>query len=226
MTVYHGGKKRIGKELADILQPIVNNSNGYCEPFCGMLGVFQHIKTHNGLSGDMNKSVIMMWNKAKRGWTPPSTCSKEQYLKIRDGRDCAEKGYICHEFAFQGIYMKCYAGSYGKSLDHSNASKRVCEISRTLKKVRFTHGDYKQFSNLEGYVIYCDPPYKGTFCNWSSFNNSEFWDWCLEMSMKNTVYVSEYSNPPYPCELVWSKDVKLTGCGFSKVRTEKLFRIL
>ncbi len=51
MTVYHGGKQRIGKQLAKV---IVQESldiaddegwsiKGYCEPFCGMLGVYQHI---------------------------------------------------------------------------------------------------------------------------------------------------------------------------------------
>jgi hypothetical protein len=51
MTAYHGGKQRLGKTLAEI---IVDTSleiaednrfelKGYCEPFCGMLGVYQHI---------------------------------------------------------------------------------------------------------------------------------------------------------------------------------------
>ena len=51
MTSYHGGKQRIGKQLAEI---IVDESigvvegdefdiKGYCEPFCGMLGVYRYI---------------------------------------------------------------------------------------------------------------------------------------------------------------------------------------
>ena len=51
MTTYHGGKQRIGKTLAQIF---VEESigiegeydfkiKGYCEPFCGMLGVYQYI---------------------------------------------------------------------------------------------------------------------------------------------------------------------------------------
>ena len=77
MTSYHGGKQRIGKQIADI---IVNESldiaddenitiKGYCEPFCGMLGVYQHIiydEYIKKLAGDTNKSVIMMWKKSTK----------------------------------------------------------------------------------------------------------------------------------------------------------------
>ena len=51
MTAYHGGKQRIGLEIAEnihLLSTILeDHSNfkikGYCEPFCGMLGVYKHI---------------------------------------------------------------------------------------------------------------------------------------------------------------------------------------
>ena len=47
MTLYAGGKKRIGEEIANVIYDISNESNfkikGYCEPFCGMMGVYQHI---------------------------------------------------------------------------------------------------------------------------------------------------------------------------------------
>ena len=82
MTSYHGGKKRIGKEISGIIvDESINISEdegwkikGYCEPFCGMLGVYQHIPKlfeEEGLklkykAGDTNKSVIMMWNEAKK----------------------------------------------------------------------------------------------------------------------------------------------------------------
>ena len=86
MCSCHGGKKRIGKELAsrivDETMDIVGEDEfeikGYCEPFCGMLGVYQYIPElfeEEGLklkykAGDTNKSVIMMWNEAQKGWEP------------------------------------------------------------------------------------------------------------------------------------------------------------
>lgn len=64
MTAYHGGKQRIGKEIASIITTISHNIKsqysfqitGYCEPFCGMLGVFSHMlidKHYNYKAGDI-----------------------------------------------------------------------------------------------------------------------------------------------------------------------------
>jgi len=100
MASYHGGKKRIGKELANIIvdetMDIIEEDDfeikGYCEPFCGMLGVYQHIPElfeEEGLklkykAGDTNKSVIMMWNKAKKGWKPPvKLVTKTKFMKMK-----------------------------------------------------------------------------------------------------------------------------------------------
>ena len=51
MTSYHGGKQKIGKKIANIIYEesiLIEEETGfkikgYCEPFCGMLGVYQHI---------------------------------------------------------------------------------------------------------------------------------------------------------------------------------------
>ena len=51
MCSYHGGKQRIGKRLSsiiadqslDIEDEYDFKIKGYCEPFCGMLGVYKHI---------------------------------------------------------------------------------------------------------------------------------------------------------------------------------------
>ena len=51
MSSYHGGKQRIGLEIAEnihLVSTIIEEHTdfvikGYCEPFCGMLGVYRHI---------------------------------------------------------------------------------------------------------------------------------------------------------------------------------------
>jgi site-specific DNA-adenine methylase len=79
MTSYHGGKQKFGKEIAyeiflnslDILEKQNNiEIKGYCEPFCGMMGVYQHIHDifDNKIkykAGDLNESVILLWKKLK-----------------------------------------------------------------------------------------------------------------------------------------------------------------
>lgn len=245
MTAYHGGKQRIGKKIAQIIvEESIDmseeegwNIKGYCEPFCGMLGVYQHIPElfeenkfklkYN--AGDVNKSVIMMWKAAQKGWKPPKTVSEKKYNQLRDGSDSAEKGYVGHQYGFGGKYFKGYAPKYGKTLDSSDASSRVVKISTKLSDVLFSYGSYEQYSNLRNCVIYCDTPYDSTEQHYrKSFDSKKFHDWCKRMSNNNIVFVSEYT-APREFEQIWSSTSKLTGVSKSqgkhksKIRTEKLY---
>lgn len=227
MSIYHGGKKRLGKELAqviydlslDIEQEYDFEIKGYCEPFCGMLGVYQHIpemfKDHKPKmkykAGDLNKSVILMWQEAQKGWKPPNTCSEKHFNELKyNGKDSAEKGFIGHQFGYGGQYFLAFRTKYGKPPIQQKAVNNVVDISTKLINVKFNYGDYKQFTELKGYIIYCDPPYVNTTQYDNSFDSKNFWLWCEYMSKYNIVFVSEYKAPK-GIEKVFSKKVKLTG---------------
>jgi DNA adenine methylase len=219
MTSYHGGKQLIGKKLAEVISDSSKNLDikGYCEPFCGMLGVYQHIpelfqkQELDYKAGDQNESVIMMWQNAQQGWIPPTSCSEEEYITLKNiDHPSAKKGYIGHQFSFRGQYFKNYAPKYGKNPDQTAASNRVVNISNKLSKVKFSVGDYTQFSNLKNYVIYCDPPYQDTQCVYNQkFDNTKFWDWCRTMAKDNIVFVSEYHAPIDFTEIWAHKSEKL-----------------
>jgi DNA adenine methylase len=247
MTNYHGGKQKIGKELSKIIYEVstdIENNyefdiKGYCEPFCGMLGVYQHIpelfKDHNPKltykAGDGNKSVIMMWKAAQKGWKPPTSCSEEHYNELKyNKKDSAEKGFIGHQYSFGGQYFMGYRGIYGNKTRYEKASENVIRISKEIKNVDFRYGDYTQFSDLKGYIIYCDPPYSNSKQIYSSqykFDTEKFWEWCDTMSENNILFVSEYKIPKkLKAELVFSKIVKLSGNTIkNRKRNEKLFVI-
>lgn len=243
MTSFHGGKQRIGKELAEVINTISKDSNmpikGYCEPFCGMLGVYQHIpklyinKSINYIANDINKSTVMMWEDAQQGWEPPTTTTEEEYQILKISEDCGIKGYIGHQYSFGGQFFNGYAPKYGKNINSTRASKNVVRIAKELKNVEFYNESYECFSDLKGYVIYCDPPYEKSLCRFYANNNetklkfdsNAFYDWCREMSKDNIVIISSYTAPDdFDC--IWTKDVKLVGRygngGFVE-RTEKLY---
>jgi DNA adenine methylase len=243
MTAYHGGKQKIGKELAQVIYKVALELEedegfeikGYCEPFCGMLGVYQHIpelfEDHKpGLkykAGDLNRSVVMMWQEAQLGWIPPTTCSKEKYQRLRyNDKDSAEKGFIGHQFSFGGIYFGSFAPNYGKSKNQKKASDTVIKIGENLESVSFSYGNYEQFSKLKNYVIYCDPPYTGTAQKYNeTFNTEDFWDWCIKMSKNNIIFVSEYGAPK-PFKKIWSKTIKSGSYkGYKTNKSEKLYVI-
>lgn len=248
MTAYHGGKQRLGKKLAEIIVDtsldIAEEEDyyivGYCEPFCGMLGVYRHIpkffeeEGYNDLiylAGDANGSVIKMWQSAQKGWIPPITCSEKKFNDLKYSKcDSAEKGYIGHQYSFGGQWFKGYAPKYGKTNNSERASKNIVEISKTLKDVKFSKSIYERFSRLKGYVIYCDPPYDNESNshynvngkNSNNFNSKKFWDWCKEMSKHNIVFVSNYTSPK-GTQLIFNNKHKMTGS--KKIMTKKNERV-
>ena len=224
MTAYHGGKQRIGKQLAEV---IVDESidiaeeegieiKGYCEPFCGMLGVFRHIPElfeDAGLfrlkykAGDTNESVIKMWKAAVDGWRPPTKCTKKEYENLKYAKASAKKGFVGHQCSFGGKNFRGYVKERCTGTKIQNGSENVREVAAELKNVKFTNTDYSQFSSLKGYIIYCDPPY-GKYSDYYdedhrmlSFDHEAFWQWCREMSKHNMIFISEY-NAPKDFELI------------------------
>ena len=259
MCSYHGGKQRIGKRLSsiiadeslDIEDEYDFKIKGYCEPFCGMLGVYKHIPDlfddHKPKlkykAGDINKSVIKMWQKAQKGWKPPITSSESEYDRLKNSKDSAIRGYIGHQYSFGGQFFNGYAPKYNKTTDSTKASQSVIDISKTLNDVQFSFGSYTQYSKLKSYIIYCDPPYDNTVSRYYknaspkgreafsdrklTFESEKFWIWCRKMSKDNIVFVSSYTAPK-DFEEIFSSSHKLTGISANnndKKRIEKLFLI-
>jgi site-specific DNA-adenine methylase len=111
MTAYHGGKQRIGRDIANVIYDVSTmieresgfKIKGYCEPFCGMLGVYQHIpelfSNHRPKlqykAGDINESVIKMWKDVQKGWIPPTTCTEKRYNTLASSKTPSkEKGFV------------------------------------------------------------------------------------------------------------------------------------
>jgi len=213
MTSYHGGKQRLGLAIARAIAEEVRVQSaarglairGYCEPFCGMMGVFRHVPRILGLSGlryvggDANPAVVAMWEAAMDGWSPPSQCTKKEYEACRRLPEAsALRGYIGHQFSFGGQFFKGFSCMYGKPERQPRAAARVRLIADVLKgaRVKLSAGSYEQFSRLRGYVIYCDPPYGGTTHYVDAPDPHRFWKWCRRMADDNIVLVSGYTAPP------------------------------
>jgi DNA adenine methylase len=225
MTRYHGGKQRIGEIIADVIYDksldIEYDYNftieGYCEPFCGMMGVYK--RSHklfdqnlNYCAGDYNKSIVKMWAAAQNGWIPPirEFCKKEFLMLGSNGKSSAVKGYVGHLYGYMGKYFQPFESTFSKKRKE-NSSKKVHVLGEQFENVNFSHGSYTQYSNLKNYVIYCDPPYKIQNCYYDErsiklkFDHDAFWDWCRKMSVNNIVFVSEYKAPK-DFKKLWTQD--------------------
>ena len=224
MTHYLGGKKRIGKEISLIIHRIssfIENETdfvikGYCEPFCGMMGIYTYIpelfENHKPKlkykAGDRNPYIIKLWNGLKKGFNPPTKCTKDEYYEMKHNKDNSLKGiFLGFASSLRGVFRSTFV--------KKNIEKQAYDsknIGKNIKDVELKTGDYKIFSDLKNYIIYCDPPYKNSISPYSigdkyntKFDYKDFINWCKEMSKYNIIFISEYSKPTNDSILVWNK---------------------
>lgn len=235
MPIYAGGKAKIGKEIANVIQDIeqsVNWSGGkYFEPFCGLLGVGIHFAEDGRkvIACDKNKDVVLMWKALKRGWTPPTSCSKTRYEQLKQSnKHSAEKGFVGIACAYSGIFFAGYRVRNGSRNFFKTFRTGLMKMTKHLKPVTFLDScDYTEFEP-KGMTIYCDPPYKGNNFgteHFNDFNHNLFWNTMRKWSKNNLVFVSEYTAPKdFVC--VWRKKIKSSFNTNERIqRTEKLFML-
>ena len=236
---YMGSKNRFAKELLPIILKDRTNGQYYVEPFAGGMNLIDKV-TGNRIANDLNEYVIAFFSKAvNENWMPKFDYSKDEYKFIKKNKDLdkAETGYVGICLSYSGKWFGRYAGisqtKQGIRDYRLEAFKNVKKQLPKLKGVKFFCGNYNEFEIPKNSIIYCDPPYKGTYSEvegYSSnkFNYTIFWDWVREKSLEgHKVYVSEY-NAPNDFVCVWEKKAKSSlsangVIGGNKVSTERLF---
>lgn len=206
---YHGGKSRSGKKISEILKDIIKKESlvGYCEPFCGACGVMSHMSSletiDNFLAGDINPSMICMWKAlCDDNWKPDlSNVTRARFLELKgDGSSSAEKGFIGHVVTYGGQYFKHFSESLASDSRLYGSKKSVISLSNKMRNVKFQCGNYDQYDDIIGYLIFCDPPYEKTSYYFDENNRSRkfdslsFWEWCRKMSENNVIVVNEMSD--------------------------------
>ncbi len=235
---YLGGKNRIGRLIAQVLLLHFPSDtvNGYCEPFCGSLGVMVHM-VNNGykktLAYDNCKDVILLWKAIKKGtFEYPENVSEIMWKEYKAQQvPSAMRGYVGFGCSFGGQWFSGYINKYTKKSgrDLVDETKRLIEKKTPMIRKINQIGckDYRKL-HLKGYLIYCDPPYQGTVKvgQLDSFDHSEFWDIMREWSKENIVIISEY-NAPKDFKCIWKKKTNISLCKQTKASgsVEKLFTL-
>ena len=100
-----------------------------------------------------------------------------------------------------------------------------------LGQLEVTNNDYRAFTDVEGAIIYLDPPYENTdvdgYSDSKQFNHAEFYDWAAEMARENIVLLSSYTVSDDRFEEVFRFETArstLSG-GKCKGHCEKLFMV-
>ena len=244
-----GSKQRIAKHIVPIIQKYIDNNDihYYLEPMCGGLNVIDKIRCDRKFAYDLNKYLIYLFIHVKSGGKLPDVITKDMYDAAREAwhNDNQPKvfddwfigccGWLCsyNGRGFDGGYSyDIYERKKDGTVKYRNYYE---ERKRNLLKqfeqplchdVMFGISDYRKLDNLDNYVIYCDPVYKGTkqYANTDCFDHDEFWEYMRKWSQDNIVLVSELQAPA-DFECIWEQEVSRSIKATDKmVAVEKLFK--
>lgn len=199
---YFGGKVRIGKDIALVLDKYLEQSKSKIlyDVFFGAGNVSLHItQAKKIVANDIHYELMEMWKALQTGWQPPIEIPELIYNRIKNNQSqyppeiVAFVGFGC---SFAGKYFGGYARdsrgvNYAKSA-YNSLQKKIKNFNS--KNIEFIAGDYRDIDYIEGSVIYCDPPYQNSKgYSVGKFNHNEFNQWVIDMSKRGfSVLVSEY----------------------------------
>lgn len=225
---YLGGKSRIAKDLAELIDSIREPGQWVWDAFCGGLSMSVALsKKGPVLSTDANAALINLYLAVQQGWDPPCDVSREQHAEAMLYPETdPRKALIGFGCSFGGCWFESYAGGFNGPLTYSQLARR--NVLREIEALRgscFACVDFvREQPKPVSAVLYLDPPYAGTatYKGVSPFNHEAFYERCRQWAAFAHVFISEYAFPFGHC--VWDRTSRGTfGLKSGKVHTERLY---
>ena len=118
---YFGGKFKISKDLANVLNPITKGKP-FVDLFCGACNVVEKITTASSrTANDNNPYLIALLKAIQDGWEPPTCVTREQYNYVMNHLDenPALSGFVGIGCSYSGGWHSGYAHN---NRDHNYAT--------------------------------------------------------------------------------------------------------
>jgi DNA adenine methylase len=203
---YVGGKHTISKQLTDFIKSQVNPSEyEFYDLFCGSCGIVKNMQEFKKvIANDIEEDLYLFW---KDDFALDFLPNEIEYKLYKHNPNPSQKR------CFYRFFLSYGGKSWGGYLERHCNSKRnffqefknsYNKIKPILKDVEFHNKSYLEF-DMEGAVIYCDPPYKNTQGYSSPFDTEQFWERMRYLSQKNIVFISCEEHPS-DFIVVWKKD--------------------
>lgn len=228
---YMGSKRRIAKHILPIMlkEAEKHGITTWVEPFVGGGNMIDKVPdAYKRIGYDINNHVIHAMIGIRDYLDDMPSVVTEEYYKSLKGKDPHFiESWIRFACSFGGKLDNGYARGGGRN-HVLEALKNATKQSPFIQNIDFICDSYENLS-FNNCLIYCDPPYKGTTkYKTESFDYEMFYDWCIEQSKCNIVFISEY-NMPDDFKEVWSGEIKTNFSSNRKKAThnavEKLFTI-
>lgn len=208
---YKGNKSTIAKHILPIMLKEMQDK-GYTtwvEPFVGGGNMIDKVPDcYKRIGCDLNGHVIQaLIDIRDRSDKLPESFSSEDRKYWKEQSPTEFMSWACIVTSFGGDLCGGFARAKNNGIERNiimEGKRNAFKQSPKIQGVKFDCCSYKDLSNINNSLIYCDPPYQGTTgYKTGEFNHEEFFEWCRKMKAKgNSVFVSEYKAPD-DFELVW-----------------------
>lgn len=227
---YLGGKAKIADKVSEFINMAIgfNKIKTYVEPFVGAGWIIERVKCKQRYGLDAHPDLILLWQAIQAGWIPPQTLSEVEYHVLKQAEPSALRAFAGFGCSFSGKWFGGYAKDNTGRNYAGNAQRSLMKKQANITDVEFLQANYDEIQDIEGALIYCDPPYAGVtaYAGVEPFDTAAFWEWVRERSKKNLVLVSEYQAPDdFETILEINTKLDMQTKDTSNIRIEKLFRM-
>ncbi len=205
---YLGGKSRIAKLLAEVIDQYRQPGQLVWDAFCGGLSMSVALRKKGPVwSTDANVALIALYRAVQNGWEPPTEVSAETYRAAKALPDSDPMKAFCgFGCSFGGKWFGGYARISGRNIPDETRKSLKPDVAPN------SWFDAVDFNAVKpqptAAVLYLDPPYAGTtgYVGVQPFDHLRFLACARGWAEHTHVFVSEYDFPVGEC--VWSKPFK------------------
>lgn len=212
---YLGGKSRIAKQLAEVIDRYRRPGQLVWDAFCGGLSMSVALSKNGPVwSTDACVPLISLYQAVQNGWDPPTAISLEEYRAAKALPDSDPMKAFCgFGCSFGG---KWFGGWGGPSKHHPTGlaiytrnSLMTHGVPGTLACVDFLAIEPQPTAAL----LYLDPPYSGTtgYTGALPFDHEQFVERVRGWARHTHVFVSEYAFPIGECVFERASKTKVNG---------------
>jgi DNA adenine methylase len=221
---YLGGKSRIAKQLAEVIDSVRHPGQWVWDAFCGGLSMSVALRKKGPVwSTDANAALIRLYQAVQAGWEPPTMVSKEAWTAAKALPDSDPMKAFCgFGCSFGGMWFQSYMKHNPGKSEHIYSYRG---LKRDLPRVSVALVDFMSVAPQPcEAILYLDPPYAGTtgYAGLPPFDSEAFVQRVRQWAQFTHVFISEYSLPIGEC--VWEKTVPLQlAGGTGPPRLERLY---
>ena len=220
----------LDKDITDIFQRVISQDREWIKTLIVSRDEFFRIKEKTNKTVDDNlKLLINSFGNTKSNFLYSAEWSDAKYNLAFE---IINKHDVFSGYKQTDTYKNAKRPYDEGKIDKNKQLQQLQQLEQLqrlqqLEQLQPTNLSYDAFSNIEGAILYLDPPYENTThaTYKGDFNSQKFYDWAFEMAKKNIVLISSYeiSDDRFRCVYEFEEARSTMQSGRAGSRTEKLF---